>query len=123
MASLPVDDRLRSFVIWHGEVPVEATRVEDWAARAHTASWIRRTIGKGVAGSYVIGYGLADQWWTFFFDRERRPAPSGAESWYIEAYAHNGKSWTERFFYWPAADRWRHELHQQHGDDHGRFRK
>jgi hypothetical protein len=106
---------MRSFVAWHGQVPTTAARLEDFAARAHMAPWLRRTIGQGVAASYVIGFELQQRWWTFFFDREAQCADA-PESWCIEAYAHDGKSWKQRFLYWPVEDQWRPEWRLEHGE-------
>jgi len=117
----PIDRRMLSFVAWHGEIPAEATRLDEFSARAHAAPWIRRTIGRGVASNDVIGYELAGRWWTLFFERDATSAPEGAEAWWVEAYNHDGKGWANRYCYWPAEHRWRHALHAQHGDDYGRF--
>jgi hypothetical protein len=113
---------MRSFVAWHRQVPPAATRLEDFVARAHTAPWLRRTIGQGLAGSYVIGFELQHRWWTFFFEREGS-ALVAPEPWWIQSYSHDGKSWQQRFLYWPVEDHWRHESYREHGDDHGRFRR
>jgi hypothetical protein len=114
---------MRSFVAWHGQVPSTATRLEEFAARAHTTPWLRRTIGQGIAGSHVIGFELQNRWWTFFFEREAQSADDAPESWRIEAYAHDGKSWKGRFLYWPVEDQWRHESYREHGHEQGRFRE
>jgi hypothetical protein len=114
---------MESFVAWHGHVPTEAKCLDDLEARTHGAPWIRRLIGKGLACSYVIGYALGQQWWTLCFERETgddNPTPEGAESWRIEAYDHDGISWTGQYYYWPAEDRWRHALYQFYGENYGR---
>jgi hypothetical protein len=118
-----IDHRMESFIAWHGEVPPEAKRLEDFEARAHAASWIRRLIGKGIACSYVIGCQLGERWWTFCFERSERaeyPIPEGAERWCVEAYKHDGQSWSENYYYWPAGRRWRHVRHAEFGKDFGR---
>jgi hypothetical protein len=117
-----IDHRTQSFVAWHGEVPPEAKRVQDFEAREHAAMWIRRNIGKGVAGAHVIGYESGSSWWSLFFDRVDTFAPRGAEVWHVESYSHSGRSWSGRFYYWPAENRWRHVLYQRNGDDYGRHR-
>jgi hypothetical protein len=114
---------MESFIAWNGEVPPEAKRLEDSDARTHAAPWIRRLIGKGLACTYVIGYALGQCWWTLCFEREKRHEnviPEGAESWRIEAYDHNGISWTSNYYYWPDENRWRHALYQSHGEHYGR---
>lgn len=115
-----IDERMHAFVAWHGEIPREAKRIEDYRAREHAVNWIRRNIGVGIVHSYVIGYELAERWWTLFAERIDTIAPDGAECWHIEAYNHNGKSWSSRFFYWPALTRWRHIRFLDDGDDYGR---
>jgi hypothetical protein len=108
-----VDYRMQSFIAWHGEVPPEAKRLEDFEARTHGAPWIRRLIGKGLACSYVVGYALGQRWWTLCFERKKRHdsvTPEGAEDWCIEAYDHTGNSWTGHYHFWPAEDRWRDAL-------------
>lgn len=115
-----VDQRMLSFVSWYGEIPSEAKRLEDFEARQHAAVWIRRTLGKGIAGTYVIGYQLADHWWTVFFDRTHDWAPEGAENWRIEGYNGTSESWVREYYYWPMERRWRHPLYAEKGDDYGR---
>jgi hypothetical protein len=119
-----IDERLRTFVAWNGEVPPEASRIDDAEAREHAATWIRRNLGDGVAGAYVIGYRLGERWWTLFFERTSdiyQPYPEGAERWHIEAYDDNGKSWVNNYYYWPAENRWRHVFYRLRGDDFGRY--
>jgi hypothetical protein len=114
---------MESFIAWHGEVPPEAKRLREFEARDHGATWIRRLVGKGVACSYVIGYELGNQWWTFVFERADRTEyeiPEGAERWSVEAYKHDSSSWTKNYFYWPADGRWRHVQYREHGEDFGR---
>lgn len=120
---MSIDERLRTFVAWHGEIPSEANRIDDAEAREHAATWIRRNLGDGVAGAYVIGYRLGERWWTLFFERTSiyQPYPEGAERWHIEAYDHNGRSWIGNYYYWPAENRWRHVFYRLHGDDYGRY--
>lgn len=95
-----------SFVRWHGEVPPEAKRVEDFEASIHAATWIRRNLGLGIASAYVIGFQFGESWWTLFFERVETPAPGGAEVWHIESYSSGGKTWTDCFYHWPEEDRW-----------------
>jgi hypothetical protein len=102
-----IDDRLESFVAWRGEVPPEATRVEDFEARPHVATWVQRHIGNGIAAAYVIGFQHADAWWTYFFDRiDDEHTPQDAERWHVEAYDSQCRSWSEDFRYWPPQARW-----------------
>jgi hypothetical protein len=111
---------MRSFVAWYGEVPPGAARLEDADARCHAAGWIRRTLGKGVAGSYVIGFEAEDgQWWTLFFDRDVSHVV-GWEVWVVEAYAFDGTSWTNSFVYLPDEDRWLHATNPEPDGDSGR---
>jgi hypothetical protein len=115
-----IEHRMRSFVAWHGEVPADAARVEDSAARSHAVGWIRRNLGKGVAGSYVIGFEADDgQWWTLFFDRDISYVV-GWEVWVVEGYAFDGTSWTDSFVYMPDEDRWLYAAHPQPGGSAGR---
>jgi hypothetical protein len=117
-----IDERLRAFVGWHGEIPPEAKRIDDAEARFHAATWIRRNLGDGVAGAYVIGYKSGPRWWTLFFERTNiyQPYPEGAERWHIEAFDHNGRSWIGNYYHWPSENRWRHVFYELHGDDYGR---
>jgi hypothetical protein len=115
-----VEHRILAFVAWHGEIPAEATRIEDHRARQHAVSWIRRNIGVGIVHSYVIGYELGDRWWTLFCDRSDTYASGDAEVWEMEAYNHAGDSWSAQFYYWPETGRWRHVQFLQSGDDYGR---
>jgi hypothetical protein len=118
-----IDRRMASFVDWHGQVPPEAKLLEDFEAREHAASWIRRNIGTGIVHSNVTGYQLGDCWWTLFSEHaeSRYPPPVGAERWHIEAYDHNGQSWIGNYYYWPAENRWRHVFYQRYGEDYGRY--
>jgi len=114
---------MESFIAWDGQVPPKAKRLEDSEARTHAAPWIRRLIGRGLARTYVIGYALGQCWWTLCFERGNRGenvTAEGAESWWIEAYDHNGISWTGNYYYWPLENRWRHALYQSHGENYGR---
>ena len=115
-----IDELMASFVVWHGEVPVEATPIADWVARAHASPWIRRNIGKGIVQSYVAGYALHGKWWTFFFDRELRADVVATQSWRVEAYNNHGPSWSGTFLYWPNESRWRHSQYLARGDNFGR---
>jgi len=115
-----VNERLLAFVAWHGEIPPEARRVEDYRAREHAVDWIRKNIGIGIVHTYVIGFELGAQWWTLFAERVDRAAPSGAECWHIEAYDDRGCTWSRQYFFWPADRRWRHVLYLHNGDDSGR---
>jgi hypothetical protein len=54
----------------------------------------------------VIGYTLADRWWTFCFERpsafdaaEDASPADDVEAWSVEAYDSDGHSWTETFWY------------------------
>jgi hypothetical protein len=113
---------MHSFVTWHGGVPAEAQRLEDFEAREHAAIWVRRILGKGIVQGYAAGYQLGECWWTLIFERTSRytPYPEGAERWHLEAYDHNGRSWIGNYYYWPAQDRWRHVFFARAGDDYGR---
>ena len=112
-----VDERLLAFVAWYGEVPCEATRIEDYRAREHAADWIRRNIGIGIVHSYVIGFEQGERWWTLFADRNDTAGADGAECWNIEAYNHNGRSWSDRFLFWPEPTGWQHASFLRTGDD------
>src|SRR5690242_18309033 len=104
---------MRSFVAWHGQVPPDAVRVDDAAARSHGASWVRRAVGKGMVASYVIGYeATGGRWWTFFFEREPSEV-AGWEAWAVEAYAHDRTSWAQAYLYIPREDRWLSEAKQR----------
>jgi hypothetical protein len=113
----PVDERMHAFVAWHGQIPTGAERIEDQRARGHAVSWIRRNLGVGIIHSHVIGYELGHRWWTLFFDRIATVGPDGAECWQVEAYDHNGKSWSERYHFWPEHCRWQPALCQKNGGD------
>ena len=117
-----IDALMESFIAWHGEIPVEAKRIDDAAATEHAATWIRRTIGHGVVHGYIIGYQAGPRWWTLFFERTTlyQPYPEGAERWHIEAYDHMGKSWIGNYYFWPAEKRWRHVFFATAGEDYGR---
>ena len=117
-----IDRRMQSFVAWYGEVPTEATRIEDFEARQDAASWIRRNIGVGIVHGYVIGYKLDNRWWTLFFEHTygSYTPPEGAERWHIEAYDYNGKSWIGNYYYWPAENRWRHVSYERYGENYSR---
>jgi hypothetical protein len=119
-----IDQRMESFIAWHGEVPLEAKRLEDFEARKHGAAWIRRLIGRGLGCTYVVGCALGQRWWTLCFERqthEEDRTPEGAENWCVEAYDHRAISWTSNYYYWPAEGRWRHALYQSRGENYGRY--
>jgi hypothetical protein len=115
-----IDERMQSFVQWHGEIPREAKRLEDYETRQHAVPWIRHHIGEGIVHSHAIGYELHKRWWTLFFERLEGSAHDGVERWHVEAYGHNGKSWTDHYLYWPEQSRWRHALFELRGHDYGR---
>jgi hypothetical protein len=115
-----VDQRMQAFVRWYGEVPSEAKLLEDFDAKRHAAVWVRRTVGNGIAGAYVVAYQLGGRWWTLFFDRTSDWAPEGAENWSIEAYSNTSASWIQEYYYWPAEGTWRHPLYVEKGADYGR---
>jgi hypothetical protein len=114
------DERMQSFVRWHGEIPREAKRLQDYEARQHAAPWIRHHIGDGIVHGHSIGYGLGERWWTLFFERVEIGVRDGAERWHVEAYDHKGRSWTGHYLYWPGLSRWLHVLFQLRGHDYGR---
>ena len=106
---------MESFVTFAGEVPPAARRLADFEAHQHGAPWVRRVLGKGIC-SFVIGYTLADRWWTYCFERLTPPAVSApdrlappsneVEVWSIEAYDSSGSSWTETYRYDSVDDHW-----------------
>src|ERR1041384_1448343 len=65
-----IDHRMETFVALFGGLPHGARRLQDFECQEHSACWIRRLIGKGIAGNYVIAYVHGDEWWTFCFDRQ-----------------------------------------------------
>ena len=102
-----IDQRMESFVAHIGEVPPDARRLADFEARQHRAPWVRRVLGKGIC-SYVIGYTLADRWWTYCLERVPSAAPHASEDtlpaenveiWSVEAYDSSGRSWTRTYWY------------------------
>jgi hypothetical protein len=103
-----VDHRMESFVALFGRLPAGAQRLQDFECREHVASWLRRLLGKGIAGNYVIAYVRGDEWWTFCFDRQTSPAdlPDTDEPWLIEAYDSSGQSWSDIFHYVSDSGRW-----------------
>lgn len=104
-----VDHRMESFVEIFGGLPRGAQRLQDFECREHVAGWIRRLLGKGIAGNYVIAYVHGDEWWTFCFDRQTsriEDVPDTDEAWLIEAYDSSGQSWSEHFHYVPDSGRW-----------------
>jgi hypothetical protein len=104
-----LDERMERFVADFGRVPPEARRLEDFEARNHEATWIRRLLGQGISCNYVIAYAHESQWWTFCFTREqeqRAEASGQAEVWLVEAYDSTGHSWSDTFAYAPIAGRW-----------------
>ena len=99
---MDVEDKLLSFVSWHGEIPPDAHRITAEDAAMHRAEWVRRNLGVGTASAYVIGFELGDSWWTLFFDHIREAsATSVVEVWKIASYNNGGLSWERRFWYWP----------------------
>ena len=98
---MSVDHRMKSLVACFGDVPAEARRLGDAEAREHGATWVRRLIGKGIAGQYVIAYEHAERWWTFCFERELDPTldtgTGDAELWTVESYDSEGRSWCDTF--------------------------
>jgi hypothetical protein len=115
-----IDERMQSFVQWHGEIPREAKILKDYEARHHAVPWIRHHIGEGIVHSQAIGYQLDERWWTLFFERVEGSVHDSPERWHVEAYDHKGKSWTGHYLYWRDQDRWRHALFELHGHDYGR---
>lgn len=91
-----------------GGLPPDAHRLQDFECNRHDASWIRRVLGKGIAGNYVIGYMRGDEWWTFCFDRQVTSVDGddADEVWLIEAYDSAGNSWNGLFNYVLEAGRW-----------------
>ena len=102
-----IDQRMQSFVAWHAQIPPEAKRLEDYEAKGHAAPWLRHHLGRGIVHSYVIGFQLEDRWWTLFFERASDAGMDGSERWWIEAYDHNGKSWSDLYYYLPTQRLWR----------------
>jgi len=117
---MSIDERMLAFVAWHGGIPRDAVRIEDYDARSHASRWVRHNLGKGIVHSYVIGYARGDTWWTLFFERISTSEPKLPEPWWIEAYGNDGKGWRDTYLYWPEEKRWRHAMYLQDGDDYGR---
>jgi hypothetical protein len=111
-----IDHRMESFIARFGEIPAEARRLSDAEARTHTAPWIQRVLGKGLACAYVSGYVVANDWWTFCFERGKaaEPGRGNAEVWTVEAYDSRGVGWCERFNYWPDLDLWQRDICNPH---------
>ena len=65
----------------------------------------------------VIGFEQGERWWTLFADRNDTAGADGAECWNIEAYNHNGRSWSDRFLFWPEPTGWQHASFLRTGDD------
>jgi hypothetical protein len=103
-----IDHRMESFAALFGGLPHEGRRLQDFECQEHSACWIRRLIGKGIAGNYVIAYVHGDEWWTFCFDRQTTEeyAHEEDEVWLVEAYDSSGSSSSEIFHYVPDAGRW-----------------
>jgi len=103
-----IDHRMESFAALFGGLPHEGRRLQDFECQRHSAGWIRRLIGKGIAGNYVIAYVHGDEWWTFCFDRQTTGeyAHEEDEVWLVEAYDSSGASSSEIFHYVPDAGRW-----------------
>lgn len=102
-----IDERMQSFVEWHGQIPREARRLEDYEARSHADTWLRHHLGRGIIQCYVIGFQLEQRWWTLFFDRTFRNTDDGSEHWWIEAYDYSGESWSRGYCYSPTERQWR----------------
>jgi hypothetical protein len=97
-----IEDKLLSFVAWHGEIPPDARRITAEEAATHRAQWVRRNLSVGTVSAYVIGFESGDSWWTLFFDRIRETSATGVvEVWKINGYNSRGPSWERRFWYWP----------------------
>jgi hypothetical protein len=103
-----MDHRMETFVALFGGLPHEARRLQDFECREHSACWIRRLLGKGIAGNYVIAYVHGDDWCTLCFDRQTTEeyAHEEDEVWLIERYDSSGASSSEIFHYVPDAGRW-----------------
>lgn len=104
-----IDSRMESFVASCGTIPPDALRLQDFDARRHAATWIRRLLGKGIACHYVIGYALGNSWWTFCFDRQPELETHGSdiEVWRVEAYDSGGRGWSDTFQYSGETGQWR----------------
>lgn len=105
--SRAIEQRMEDFVTVFGDVPRSARKLEDYEARHHSDTWIQRLLGKGLACHYVIGYQLADTWWTFCFDRRDTSNAGDEEVWVVEAYDSAGTSWRGNFLYRPSLAQWR----------------
>ena len=103
-----IDHRMETFVALFGGLPREARRLQDFECQEHSAGWIRRLLGKGIAGNYVIAYVHGDEWSTFCFDRQTTEeyAHEEDEVWLVEAYDSSGASSSQIFHYVPDAGRW-----------------
>jgi hypothetical protein len=99
---------METFVALFGGLPHEARRLHDFESQEHSACWIRRLVGKGIAGNYVIAYVHDDEWWTFCFDRQTSEeyAHEEDEVWLVEVYESSGASRSEIFHYVPDVGRW-----------------
>jgi hypothetical protein len=113
---LTMDYRMESFVAALGELPLAARRLDDSEARHHTATWIRRLLGKGIAGQYVIAYQHGKRWWTFCFEREcDSTLETGTdELWTVEAYDSMRGSWCETFRFNPHTSEWERQARVMH---------
>lgn len=98
---MDVEDKLLSFVSWHGEISPDTRRIAAEEAAMHRAQWIRRNLGVGTASTYVIGFEAGDSWWTLLFDHVREVSATGVEAWKVDCYDNAGRSWERRFWYWP----------------------
>jgi hypothetical protein len=102
-----LEQRMQSFAASFGEVPHDARRLQDFEARQHAASWVRRMLGKGVACHYVIGYARDERWWTFCFERSAdHPQRPDLEFWFVEAYDSAGRSSSDLYEYSPGTALW-----------------
>lgn len=99
---------MESFVALFGGLPHDARRLQDFECQEHQASWIRRLLGKGIAGNYVVAFVHGDEWWTFCFDRQTTPEAADEEDevWLVEVYESSGRSWSDIFHYVPDVGRW-----------------
>ena len=114
------DRRFLSFIAWHGEVPREATRLEEAEARERASKWVPQKSADFKAQGRLFVYELGARWWLVLFERAGgQDPPKDAENWFIESYAHDN-SWGSNYFYWPAEDRWRSCLYEFRGENYGR---
>jgi hypothetical protein len=118
-----MEERMTSFVAWHGEVPPEATRLDDFQARKLAATGVRGLVPTPAGDGEAIGFALAERWWTVSFVHNEQcdyTTPPGAENWLVEGHDAFGGLWTSNYFYWPQQSRWRHIFYEFFGADYGR---